>query len=166
MLSGACPQYKRYNVMQDTSYPTAATNAKVTIRLLVANSPEYLVSTEMDVIFVDFSKEKSPGIIQPLTTYNGIKIYWKITEVLKCEYVKVQNSKLKGVISKATLNKMRVWVSDETPMHLWPTLCPKTETNLTSISCQQIRLQAQNGEERETSSFLNFCILLLTKGTK
>ena len=34
---------KGIKVMQDTSYPTATTNVKVTIRSLAANSPEYSV---------------------------------------------------------------------------------------------------------------------------
>ena len=43
---------KGIKVMQDMSYPTAAANVKVAIRLLVANLPEYLVPLMAAVTFI------------------------------------------------------------------------------------------------------------------
>ena len=41
--SGACPQQKSIKVTQNTSHTSTTTNMQVTIRLLAAHSPEYLV---------------------------------------------------------------------------------------------------------------------------
>ena len=43
---------KGIKVMQDTSYPTATTNVRVTNRLLAANSPEYSVPLTAAVTYI------------------------------------------------------------------------------------------------------------------